>query len=335
MKWYLAHHGIQGQKWGVKNGPPYPLSKAKSKQIQSKSKDKSPKTSKNNKITKRYERGVKLTTKALRKLDTTTTGTINPNYLKTAEFRNKEVAAAMNTSYSGFVEGIKSVNTGAIYNTAKDIGAIEKNDNLGASMYKMDQKENFQKAASNANPFYGSEGYVNNCMHCGVATELRSRGYNVTAGYADKGASAFAFEQWFDGAKTKGYSSMEDMRRDLLKQGDGASGVMQGYFGDGIGSGMGGHTVHWSVEGRSLKIQDGQTGKSFNSLEEANTHYGFNTGGCFATRLDNAKPNWDNMAKRGVVGAPETLPSGFERIAGRDESDGYAHWYTNHAKRNS
>lgn len=22
---YLAHHGIKGQKWGVKNGPPYPL----------------------------------------------------------------------------------------------------------------------------------------------------------------------------------------------------------------------------------------------------------------------------------------------------------------------
>lgn len=22
---YLVHHGIKGQKWGVKNGPPYPL----------------------------------------------------------------------------------------------------------------------------------------------------------------------------------------------------------------------------------------------------------------------------------------------------------------------
>ena len=22
---FLAHHGIKGQKWGVKNGPPYPL----------------------------------------------------------------------------------------------------------------------------------------------------------------------------------------------------------------------------------------------------------------------------------------------------------------------
>ena len=26
---FLAHHGIQGMKWGVSNGPPYPLSDAK------------------------------------------------------------------------------------------------------------------------------------------------------------------------------------------------------------------------------------------------------------------------------------------------------------------
>ena len=25
---YLKHHGIEGQKWGIQNGPPYPLSKA-------------------------------------------------------------------------------------------------------------------------------------------------------------------------------------------------------------------------------------------------------------------------------------------------------------------
>lgn len=24
-KSYIAHHGIEGQKWGVRNGPPYPL----------------------------------------------------------------------------------------------------------------------------------------------------------------------------------------------------------------------------------------------------------------------------------------------------------------------
>lgn len=30
---YLEHHGIQGQKWGIKHGPPYPLDRKTSKAI--------------------------------------------------------------------------------------------------------------------------------------------------------------------------------------------------------------------------------------------------------------------------------------------------------------
>lgn len=30
---FLEHHGIKGQKWGVRNGPPYPLSSGKSKKV--------------------------------------------------------------------------------------------------------------------------------------------------------------------------------------------------------------------------------------------------------------------------------------------------------------
>ena len=30
---YLAHHGIKGQHWGVKNGPPYPLDQKVSRAI--------------------------------------------------------------------------------------------------------------------------------------------------------------------------------------------------------------------------------------------------------------------------------------------------------------
>lgn len=29
----LYHHGIQGQKWGVRNGPPYPLDKGRKQKV--------------------------------------------------------------------------------------------------------------------------------------------------------------------------------------------------------------------------------------------------------------------------------------------------------------
>lgn len=30
---YISHHGIDGQKWGVRNGPPYPLKKSMSQRV--------------------------------------------------------------------------------------------------------------------------------------------------------------------------------------------------------------------------------------------------------------------------------------------------------------
>lgn len=49
MKNYLAHHGVAGQKWGQRHGPPYPLNSNPSKQakLKAKSKSKSKSKSKN------------------------------------------------------------------------------------------------------------------------------------------------------------------------------------------------------------------------------------------------------------------------------------------------
>jgi hypothetical protein len=42
----LKHHGIEGQKWGVKNGPPYPLDEKTAKKVKSKSKEEAMKSGK-------------------------------------------------------------------------------------------------------------------------------------------------------------------------------------------------------------------------------------------------------------------------------------------------
>ena len=35
---YLSHHGVKGQKWGKKNGPPYPLDSKTAERVKSKAK---------------------------------------------------------------------------------------------------------------------------------------------------------------------------------------------------------------------------------------------------------------------------------------------------------
>lgn len=50
---YISHHGIEGQKWGVKNGPPYPLEKKGNK----KKKNKNYNQSQNNEETDDIEEG--------------------------------------------------------------------------------------------------------------------------------------------------------------------------------------------------------------------------------------------------------------------------------------
>lgn len=172
---------------------------------------------------------------------------------------------------------------------------------LGTNPYEI-EPESFEDATMRVNPGYGEPGTTNNCTRVAAAMELRAKGYDVVAARALTGASAFEYETWFEGAKTKGYSSSEECMRDILRQGEGASGALNGYFGDGLGSGAGGHALHWSVKDRHVEIQDGQSGKIFSSFSEAWDHYGFNDGACFATRLDNCDPNWEAMNEDSVFG---------------------------------
>ena len=55
---------------------------------------------------------------------------------------------------------------------------------------------------------------------------------------------------------------------------DGASGVMQGYYGSGLGSGCGGHTLHWRKENGKVIVADGQSHKEmdFDTVQDS---YGF------------------------------------------------------------
>lgn len=264
----LYHHGIKGQKWGTRNGPPYPLNPIKKAKAYG----------------KKYEiRG------------------FNPKHAKSLSFHDKEVRNAWNEANTVSETEGRRFGDGSVgyYPPAQVIWDFERD--LGKNPYQI-EPESFENTVHKVNPNYGERGTTNNCTRVAAAMELRHMGYDVIAARSHHGASAFEYETWFDGARTKGYSSSEEMRRDLLKNGEGASGALCGYFGDGLGSGFGGHALHWEIKDRSVKIQDGQNGTTYNSFDEAWDHYGFNKNACFATRLDNCKPNWHAMMEDSVIG---------------------------------
>lgn len=57
----LMHHGIKGQRWGVENGPPYPLDKAESRRIKAEARLKKQKDRAEEKIRKTMQRHPDLT----------------------------------------------------------------------------------------------------------------------------------------------------------------------------------------------------------------------------------------------------------------------------------
>ena len=136
--------------------------------------------------------------------------------------------------------------------------AIEYSEETGRSN-PFPGKKGFDGLYDRVNPNYGAPGTTNNCPFVGATMEIASRGYNVVSRRSLGGASASCFERWFVGAKNELCSSWDELRSDISSYGDGSSGVVQGYYGDGLGSGMGGHTLHWRNQGgqRQQRTTDG------------------------------------------------------------------------------
>ena len=153
---------------------------------------------------------------------------------------------------------------------------------------------------SYVNPDWGKPGTTQNCAKCAVATELMRYGVAVKAGRQAFPSSCDAMSYWFDGTE-KVEKSLDDTEKLLASYGDGASGTIAGYYPNGAG----GHAMHFSVSNGQVHVQDGQNGRHFGSIREAAETYGFDTNrNMHSFRLDTATPNWDHMAEDSVIGAP-------------------------------
>lgn len=150
----------------------------------------------------------------------------------------------------------------------------------------------------------------NNCVLCSTAFELRRRGYDVIAEKAGIGYQPEDYVKWFKDAtynfhsddhtggeiqvrptRQKSQELKEYVNTNILSQGEGARGYFSAYW-----SPTSGHSMAYEVKNGSVVIYDAQCGKiqSLDKILKMSVDVGY-------TRLDDKEPNWAAMKAAGVI----------------------------------
>lgn len=160
---HLAHHGIKGQQWGVKNGPPYPIgadyhsiSEKKARQKQSIEKKRYTKYNKETGLTDKQKKAIKI------------------GAVSVATFLT--VYGTYKLADSGELHRL--IQKGKVVRGIAEDG-FKKNPDLAN---KMTADEIAHTFFGKINPGFQTElGTTNNCKRCTFAYELSRRGYDVKA----------------------------------------------------------------------------------------------------------------------------------------------------------
>ena len=151
--------------------------------------------------------------------------------------------------------------------------------------------------AINEGMFRMTKGGSNNCGLCTTAYELRRRGYDVRANFAEQGRSVKTLSEFFKNADIQDDAALANrtksewmaaIERRLLRQGDGARGNFGGQYAMG-----GGHSIIYEVSKGKVIFRDGQTGETYKSVREAIGNFVPGKSNYF--RMDNLEINNDTI----------------------------------------
>lgn len=279
---YLAHHGIMGMHWGVKNGPPYPLDKKLSLRIQ-----------------KGHNEKARYTAKELKDM--------RSGKIKTTK---KDRVGRTHRSSEREYKRIQGLNASDLSSFA-NIGTLLVNGDLPESSIRTLDRPKRRVVDADimaVNPgLYDPEtandrGYSNNCGLCSTALALRAMGYDVQASRATNGTLISSAQYYFDGAIPYKEKDPSNIQKRLESFGAEGLGVLSIARANGAG-----HAVYFQNERQpdgSYKpvIIDGQARKKYTSLEAFLQAEGadirqFTT----ITRLDRATPNWSHIGEDSAV----------------------------------
>lgn len=347
---FLMHHGIKGQKWGVrrfqnKDGTRTKLGKQHVKQQRAYKAEKAGKKKDTERVGSNalsywdnslktlgtmfeiepfyasdYERNSKEYYDALREHRKNITKA-KEALIKNAEFTKNNSGNyldAENNKINLPTKYVEEHDPGDRHNIYLDTATLlDKKGNV-----KIDE-ESIKSFAKGTNPLFNAGvGWNNNCPKCSAIMTMKKMGYSekLTASPLIDGASqTHGISQWFNGATTETVGSIDNLEKSIKSGGIGSFGELSGsrYASDSVGNTVrtGGHSMAYTVmKDGNIQVECGQSGKIYHSLKEAAADQGFALDKGFAfTRLDNTTPNFVNMASDSVVSSMHYSDKGEER----------------------
>lgn len=288
MEYYLYHHGILGQRWGKRNGPPYPLDskehsaserKAGWRRSLDKGSDETYNKDRNKSEKKHLSEGQKRAIKigiAAAASALAAYGTYK--LVKSGKLDNVINAGKekLNSLFKTEVEHkrfgeLLAGNADHIFNTEKNSEPTGKNtfsktiqQAVSHGFKVLSKPETNAETIMNANPFLGTSDGKNNCAACAFAVSLRRQGLDVTAkstggemqNLAGMVEECFKNPYIIEGSAVKFGRSRNDAAEMLVKKfGNDAEGAVSVQWKGFEGCG---HVFNWKIENGRVTFDDGQ-----------------------------------------------------------------------------
>ena len=301
--YFLEHHGIKGQKWGVKNGPPYPLDSSKStgSKLKKSSGKKSP--------SKTKSKDGKYGSAAL------------AAYIATILVVDSAMAilpvavSAISDIPLDKQQKVEYVKAKARYKKLKELRKGTEKDKETGLRLKKNKDATPEEDMAMVNALRGkrskTKGTYDNCARCTAAYDLRRRGFEVHANY-DKtrsGVSTEDIESWYKNGKHTEFKEPKDssdlsahakvMLNTLSKQPDSRGNLCLAW---NLG---GGHSVAYEVKNHKVTVYNTQRNEKLEGkeLEEYMSHAVTHRSGLnsWYMRTDNLEPNYDVLKKKGII----------------------------------
>lgn len=313
----LYHHGIKGQKWGVRNGPPYPLGSDKStgkrlkkdknvdghfREIRSSETEKF----KRENIESRFDPDSRINSNNS-KNNNKSESTFNPDLrIKVRESADGELSEDTKESLKALSKftiallaalGISTIVSAASQpsiekRAEKEIEENIKNSLKGGPLKKIEGPHSYKEDTAKVNPNYKKEfKWGMNCALCSATYEMRRRGYDVTANPSMTGRRISDQVRMYnsDRSEFKEVHSYKDFKTELNKMPSGSRGCMSICAGD-FGSR---HSLAWEKVGNKVLIIDSQTNEifDFNSAQRSKRINTLKTSRYYYMRTDDKEIN--------------------------------------------